>query len=846
MLRLSLSWQNSTLLSLVEDDSKLFGSKSHFEVGDGAPVNALFTLGRVALGLLRKQRKGEATDDSTNEDMLLDAQEGDAEEANAGAQPEEGDSDTDSSADSTDDASTGSGSSGGTNKSDQAGAANGAPNAARIPSKKLTKEQARVLNTCIILILGIWHCMQESIIVNLEGNRDAWAFFARDWRLTEGRLKFLLSCGNVNEALDELFSAVCGMLKWWMQRYRKTNPAEPSYVGFDQFMDEEAARSPVLAKLKELIEHTLITKCLFDSMRQGMLGNVRLLLEQLAELCAATCKHKYMRLIVDFRVQVATMPLADLAFLFEAMFTDMGSYFAPSDEVTEIIHSIYERLVGRSRRDRSWVKGVVRVSMTLPHEEPGRRLGSASGVGRAPSGHRECNMWISSATRQRLEGTFGEDEVEGQEVNIDGARSSARAAVGFGGEIPPLAMDSQQTGRALLRADVQRLVFGGSSASAAKRPTPPRPHLTAEHALKARLRRRAQVEAKTPVAIESTSYLKSEMVSDLKKYEAQSAPPRAVAAALAGSRGEKDLYIPSVSKSRRTIAEALSRWRNVARELCERAHSEEGPSTSELSLLVQQEQSTISRRTEARRRLGDMGKLVDLAMTVTDAAEVGTTGAAGSDEASGLGALGSWLESHRRIARAGPGAGAAAAASSVLYAETESQGNSSSFVSSPLERASDDPSRLRRFARTLKANGRQGAVMGRQAQMEAARTFRRTAEIKALVDERSAAVAMDTAGSPWNDPALEPPAASMGNAVSWRPPDKPELPRAPLQAPGPARPPAAQGGGRGGTELPVEVARRHATCSCCAQPRVLGHVHVCTHTNKVCFRCRSQAANAGP
>jgi len=110
-------------------------------------------------------------------------------------------------------------------------------------------------------------------------------------------------------------------------------------------MDEEATTSPILAKLRDLIEHTLIKKCLFDSMRQGMLSHVLLLLEQMAELCAATGKHKYMRLVIDFKVQVATMPLSDLVFLFDATFTDMGSHFVPNDELTEIIHSHYERLV---------------------------------------------------------------------------------------------------------------------------------------------------------------------------------------------------------------------------------------------------------------------------------------------------------------------------------------------------------------------------------------------------------------------------------------------------------------------------------------------------------------------
>ena len=44
-----------------------------------------------------------------------------------------------------------------------------------------------------------------------------------------------------------------------------------------------------------MIESTLLTKCYHDSMRQGMLSHIFLLLEQLAGMCAATDKHKYQR-----------------------------------------------------------------------------------------------------------------------------------------------------------------------------------------------------------------------------------------------------------------------------------------------------------------------------------------------------------------------------------------------------------------------------------------------------------------------------------------------------------------------------------------------------------------------
>jgi hypothetical protein len=77
-----------------------------------------------------------------------------------------------------------------------------------------------------------------------------------------------------------------------------------------------------------------------------MLSLVWQLLEQLAELCAATGKFKYMRLISELRVLIATMPLADPLFLLDMSFTDMGSYSAPTDEFTEIIHRLNEKLAG--------------------------------------------------------------------------------------------------------------------------------------------------------------------------------------------------------------------------------------------------------------------------------------------------------------------------------------------------------------------------------------------------------------------------------------------------------------------------------------------------------------------
>ena len=131
-------------------------------------------------------------------------------------------------------------------------------------------------------------------------------------------------------------------------------------------------------------------------------------------------------------------------------------------------------------------------------------------------------------------------------------------------------------------------------------------------------------------------------------------------------------------------------------------------------------------------------------------------------------------------------------------------------------------------------------VGGREQQMQAARTFRRVAEIEALVEERQRRMTMEVPWSPWSDAKLEPPAASLGNAVAWRASSPGMGDRQPLQ-------PQLDSGSRDGDEsaIPAVVTpaptRRPPVCSCCSQIRSLGHVRICSHSNKTCSRCRHQA-----
>ena len=86
--------------------------------------------------------------------------------------------------------------------------------------------------------------------------------------------------------------------------------------------------------------------------------------------------------------------------------------------------------------------------------------------------------------------------------------------------------------------------------------------------------------------------------------------------------------------------------------------------------------------------------------------------ATGQETTTGPKVLALWLESNRCIARAGQGEGGIALASATRFVNTESASNNSAFVSSAQGRASGDPAYLRRLARKLKVNGRQGTAGG--------------------------------------------------------------------------------------------------------------------------------------
>ena len=259
----------------------------------------------------------------------------------------------------------------------------------------------------------------------------------------------------------------------------------------------------------------------------------------------------------------------------------------------------------------------------------------------------------------------------------------------------------------------------------------------------------------------------------------------------------------------------------------------------ELEAQVLNEKNTYERRANARRRLESTGKLVGLEMKVTNEFAVYPYRSRNpADE------LWEKPEEMRSIGPSMQGSGVEAHEYAKVLASGLSMSRATSIfeASSPKCKGGNEPRIIASIARSLKKSAESSNAGGRVEQMAAARSYRRTVEIESLMNERKEAMLTNGSNSVWAAGLKEPPPAAIGNAIPW-------MPRSSL-----GRPPANE------TRLKVNRAmtvpredqhtcqtsrsgrtRRQQICACCSQPRVRGHVLVCTHVNKVCAKCRATA-----
>ena len=187
------------------------------------------------------------------------------------------------------------------------------------------------------------------------------------------------------------------------------------------------------------------------------------------------------------------------------------------------------------------------------------------------------------------------------------------------------------------------------------------------------------------------------------------------------------------------------------------AHDSSAADLTDLDRKITQQPSTSSRRAAARASLRAEGMLNGLTMTRNKQIPTNST----KTDVPPVQLLASWLESNRNIPAASTGQGETGMKKALEYVSAS-------------KACVDEGEDCASFVQSLKCSVKKlnncasakRYVGGREQQMQAARTFRRGAEIEALSEERQRRINLVVPSSPWSDGSLEPPAVSMGNVVN--------------------------------------------------------------------------------
>lgn len=412
--------EKQNLLSMVQNHvawSKERGIKFHLEHGDGAPIDMLFTHRRFAcLKLLKEilQSKDELSSDMMNNvntviDLSLDEDD--------------------------DDVTFGGGS-----------------------ETALSDKDVCTMHP-FALVMGGWHCFQHSLLRTLVSFKPEWITLASLFRLTWGRLQFFLDGGKVHGGEYEALSVGIGVLKWWYERHRAGRKSL-SAIEFDQLMDEDAARVPVLARIRALVESLMVMKGLSNSMKVGGYSWSRAFQTHLLQSCAGGGSPKYTRSLVDFKIQESTMPSNMLRHVMESMYQFAGGTYMSSDWITERIHLYYRQKCG-NLRGQPWFNAVLRTSLEAGSCVDAQNIGK----NQAPShslvfGCFAPNMQIVSKVYHTMDDMFSKLDETGTWTDASGASHGECDSVTIdGATILPHQLDPERFSAAVLYEDVKKYVF---------------------------------------------------------------------------------------------------------------------------------------------------------------------------------------------------------------------------------------------------------------------------------------------------------------------------------------------------------------------------------------------------
>ena len=324
-------------------------------------------------------------------------------------------------------------------------------------------------------VIALWHTVQFAVEIVLKSFESEITAFAAQWRHSLGRIKFLVTNGNLKRAMSELLSIAAGIAIFFLGLYRRHGEPKDgaTYGDAEAWIESWCRTRPAASRLWHLREFTCMAIAMHACIRGRCWMHTRALHAALLALACVVGGGKYRLIIMAFLLDERSMSDEEMMAVIEAMFVNCGAMFDANDEFLELMQK-WGRFHLRDYHNLQCLRRSEVVFPRMHEKDPGAGVGknppdpSLRGFGSTHVLRMDIVKLVASACVRMF--PLGGAEVRPLEVTISGAyvTSEVAAAGGRGAEenaditglsLSPASRDVLRYGRAVVLGDAEESVL---------------------------------------------------------------------------------------------------------------------------------------------------------------------------------------------------------------------------------------------------------------------------------------------------------------------------------------------------------------------------------------------------
>ena len=231
---------------------------------------------------------------------------------------------------------------------------------------------------------GHFHTQAAALYRCIQQNEAAWDILVPNWRNGDGRVAYLIGCGDHSRSLGEFNGANVGIVLFITDVFLKTVPEDASPAGQLAWMNEMRRKSQCWNQILDMCKGLTDVHMFRNACRTANVEGVTACYGAFTELFAYAGAHDYFQIATHHLLRTSSCSDYETALASHIMFNNHSGKYMPNDLTVENLHYLMARGTGKSHGLLSMVHNTKRVAAELPQRFPD--WSSARSTSDTPSG----------------------------------------------------------------------------------------------------------------------------------------------------------------------------------------------------------------------------------------------------------------------------------------------------------------------------------------------------------------------------------------------------------------------------------------------------------------------------